>query len=358
MLALKLIKGDPYGKDNYSAYDFQRIEPSPALAKAIEEELALWEFHIERVEVYDHDEYGKERSVSQGTPIPATADGVIPVVWEAQLVAVKRGEALFFIPGGKGIGKLSETLWSESSSRSERYEVETVSIVKLAASKDPVSYRKYEGNPYYSVVGVDPMATEVVLHDGTVKITSDAFDNATALLSLSIPASVKEIGNAAFSGCDKLQSITVDGENPVFKSLGGCLINSQKGVLIAGTAGAQIPAGEGIKVIAMSAFSGVKTRHIAIPEGVRKIEWAAFTHADIGSIVLPKTLKEIESFAFEYGELGAVYFTGTQEDWEGIRIVIRNALLHAAPRYYYAEEKPEGEGRFWHYGENGEIIVW
>ena len=112
MLALKLIKGDPYGKDNYSAYDFQRIEPSPALAKAIEEELALWEFHIERIEVYDHDEYGKERSVSQGTPIPATADGVIPVVWEAQLVAVKRGEALFFIPGGKGIGKLSETLWS------------------------------------------------------------------------------------------------------------------------------------------------------------------------------------------------------------------------------------------------------
>ncbi len=358
MLALKLIKGDPYGKDNFSQYDFEQIEPSAPLEKAIKQELSLWEFHFERVEVYDHDEYGKERSVKEGEPIPATADGAVPVVWEAQLVAVKRGEALFFIPSGKGIGKLSETLWSESSSRWERYEVENVSIVKLAASKDPVSYRKYEGNPYYSVVGVDPMATEVTLHDGTVKITSDAFDNAAELLSLSIPASVKEIGNAAFTGCEKLQSITVDKENAVFKSVGGCLINTQKGFLIASTVNAQIPANEGIKVIAMSAFSGTKIKHIAVPEGVKKIEWAAFTHSDIDSIVLPKTLKEVESFAFEYGELGAVYFTGTQEDWGGIHIVIRNALLHAAPKYYYSEKKPEGEGRFWHYGENGEILIW
>ena len=26
--------------------------------------------------------------------------------------------------------------------------------------------------------------------------------------------------------------------------------------------------------------------------------------------------------------------------------------------YYYSNEKPTTTGKFWHYGENGEVVVW
>ncbi|MBP3437701.1 MAG: leucine-rich repeat domain-containing protein [Clostridia bacterium] len=358
MQVLKLTSGDPYGKDKFYQYALEPMEASPELAEAIEKELSLWEFHFERVEVYDHDEYGKERSVSEGKPVSVLLDKAMPVVWNGRLVAVKRKDALFFIPSGKGIGTLSETLWSESSSRWDRYEVENISIVKNAASEDPVRYEEEGDNPYHTVAGVDPKAKQVSIASGAVVVSSDAFENCNELLSLFIPASVKEIGEVPFSDCKALESITVDEKNPVFKGVGGCLINIQEGFLIVGTADAQIPANEGIEVIGQAAFSERKMGHIAIPEGVKRIDWAAFTHSKIDSVVLPKTLQKVDSFAFEYGELGAIYFTGTKEDWKSIHIGIRNKLLYSAPKYYYSEEKPTEEGNFWHYGENGEIMIW
>ena len=57
-------------------------------------------------------------------------------------------------------------------------------------------------------------------------------------------------------------------------------------------------------------------------------------------------------------ELTTVYYEGTKDDWENISIKKNNDLFVNANRYYYSDEKPTTTGKFWHYGENGEIVVW
>ena len=33
-------------------------------------------------------------------------------------------------------------------------------------------------------------------------------------------------------------------------------------------------------------------------------------------------------------------------------------VLDSLTFYYYSEVEPQTEGNFWHYGENGELLVW
>jgi hypothetical protein len=53
-----------------------------------------------------------------------------------------------------------------------------------------------------------------------------------------------------------------------------------------------------------------------------------------------------------------VYYKGTAEEWDMINIGGSNDYLTNATRYYYSETQPTAEGNWWHYDENGEIVVW
>ena len=54
----------------------------------------------------------------------------------------------------------------------------------------------------------------------------------------------------------------------------------------------------------------------------------------------------------------AISYGGSNEDWDAYSITSDNAPLLAATLYLYSEETPITEGNFWHYGENGEILIW
>jgi hypothetical protein len=59
--------------------------------------------------------------------------------------------------------------------------------------------------------------------------------------------------------------------------------------------------------------------------------------------------------------LTTVYYKGTAADWAEIVIVNvnnYNGKVINATRYYYSETQPMGQGYYWHYDENGEIVVW
>ena len=66
----------------------------------------------------------------------------------------------------------------------------------------------FEGNTLLRYPAAKAESTYVV-PDGTVQIAYEAFENASALTSLSVPASVRKIESFAFSGCTSLQNVTL-----------------------------------------------------------------------------------------------------------------------------------------------------
>lgn len=73
--------------------------------------------------------------------------------------------------------------------------------------------------------------TEVILPSGVSSI-SNSFHGYKNLISITIPESVSNINNSAFSGCDNLISINVDTDNQSFSSFQGCLYNKELSQLI------------------------------------------------------------------------------------------------------------------------------
>ena len=76
---------------------------------------------------------------------------------------------------------------------------------------------------------VDTHIEHLVIPDGTEKIPREAFKGYRNLVSVSVPSSVREIGEFAFADCEKLERVTlheglVSVENDVFN--GCCCLKS------------------------------------------------------------------------------------------------------------------------------------
>jgi serine/threonine protein kinase len=74
--------------------------------------------------------------------------------------------------------------------------------------------------------------TGITIPDSVTSIGSGAFAGCKGLSSIHIPASVSNIEIDAFPGCIALTAITVDAANPFYSSVEGALFNKQKTVLI------------------------------------------------------------------------------------------------------------------------------
>ena len=73
------------------------------------------------------------------------------------------------------------------------------------------------------------------------------------------------------------------------------------------------------------------------------------------------SVTSIGNSAFYGSSLTSVYYKGTAEEWAEISISSYNAPLTNATRYYYIENEadlPTDGGNYWHYDENGEVVVW
>ena len=76
-------------------------------------------------------------------------------------------------------------------------------------------------------------------------------------------------------------------------------------------------------------------------------------------MVIPDSVTSIGNSAFmDCRSLTSVYYEGTAEEWGRISIGASNSYLTNATRYYYSETQPTEEGNWWHYDENGEVVVW
>ena len=168
--------------------------------------------------------------------------------------------------------------------------------------------------------------TDITLPSGLTTIGSSAFSH-TAITSITIPGTVHTISTNAFWHCPSLTSVTL------------C---------------------EGIVVIDVEAFAWAPIKEIVIPDSVEIIERRAFESCnELTAIVIGKGVKTIETSAFNYCYNSDKYYRGSEEDWNNITISNRDfTTLDTSRLYFYSETKPEGEGKFWHYDEDGKPVKW
>ncbi len=139
--------------------------------------------------------------------------------------------------------------------------------------------------------------TSIQLPESLTSIGNEAFSECGSLTSIHLPESVKSIGDNPFSMC-KLLSITCD--SPYFWVVDGFLI-SKEGKLIASLSDkTHITIPESVKSIGDMAFWGCTSlTSIQLPESVKSIETSAFYACrSLTSIHLPESVKSIGNSAF------------------------------------------------------------
>ena len=121
-------------------------------------------------------------------------------------------------------------------------------------------------------------SNSVIPSDGSVTaIGNGAFYGCSKLNSLTIPDSVTSIGNEAFYNCFGLANITVSQNNPVYHSEGNCLIRTSDKTLALGCSNSVIPSDGSVSAIGDGAFYGCYyLTSITIPATVWTIGYEAF----------------------------------------------------------------------------------
>ena len=136
-----------------------------------------------------------------------------------------------------------------------------------------------------SVTKIDASAFEgrsslesIIIPDGVKTIGSNAFYGCTGLKSITISGTVTTINNAAFGYCGNLSEINVDSGNPFYHCAGNCLIETESKTLIKGCNNSVIPMDGSVTSIGDAAFSGCDTlESISIPDSVTSIGTNAFS---------------------------------------------------------------------------------
>lgn len=141
--------------------------------------------------------------------------------------------------------------------------------------------------------------TKINLPQGLQKIGNYAFSKCTKLQSLTIPASVSEIGKEIFGSASNINKISVDKKNKKYDSRENCnaIIETATNTLIFGCGKTTVP--KDVTKIGDDAFSGCKNLvEIKLPDSVTSIGHWCFRESSLKSIVIPDTVTKIGQGAF------------------------------------------------------------
>ena len=138
-----------------------------------------------------------------------------------------------------------------------------------------------------------------------IEIGYTAFAGFADMKSVSLPASVKTIGEAAFRGCTSLESITVRGKSESYATEDGILFNSAKTELVAYPAGRKNGAytlPQSVDTVGRYAFyASANLKNLTLTNSVKTIAKDAFSYSTgLEKIVLSEQVSEIPEDAFAY----------------------------------------------------------
>ena len=162
---------------------------------------------------------------------------------------------------------------------------------------------------------------EVIIPEGIERIGYFQFAYCSELRSIYISSTVTFIDNELACGSEKLESLVVDENNPVYHSQNNCIIETKSKKMIAGCRTSVIPDDGSVTIIGDRAF--IKTKNLTsinVPEGIISIEYSAFSECyELTSIYLPSTIEKFDDDVFRFDDkLTDIYFNGTMEQWNSI----------------------------------------
>ena len=146
---------------------------------------------------------------------------------------------------------------------------------------------------------------EYVIPEGTSEIGPGAFQKCVYLEKISLPSSLKVIGEDAFRWCSALEEIEYS-EDTMIETIGENAFNSCDSLKEI-----ELPP---VKVIEQSAFGdcgSLQTVHLA--EGTREIGDSVFTDTAVSSPVFPKSLKKIGNYVFGRDSFNDGFLPGRTE---------------------------------------------
>ena len=176
---------------------------------------------------------------------------------------------------------------------------------------------------------------------------------AANLLEIIVGENIKIVGDSAFYGCTG-RKITIEGklESIGEKAFFGC--DQLK----------KIELGGGISEVPYEAFSGCTSLEVVIlSDSVSSIAENAFEDCSkLNLFIAHPSLKTISDSAFiGCDALKEIYYYGSAEDWALTEIAEGNHgndSIIDAEVYYYSEQEPTGDGKYWYFDRKGNVRVW
>ncbi len=247
-------------------------------------------------------------------------------------------------------------------------------------------YLKYtlsNDETYYTVTGIGDYTDEneiVVIPElycglPVKGIGRRAFASCENIVSITVPASVEYIDYGAFYGCSALTELTVPFVGASGDAVGyrihlgyvfGCAtyyapVNNyhyrSENPYMDGEAVDGLPPEDGYYYFRYYIPSSLKRVAVTGTESVK--DYALRNCGFIESIIIDTAVTSIGVEAF-YGctALAEVYYLGAEESWSDVSVDSGNDALSSAELYFYSEQEPGKDGNFWHYGDNGETVIW
>lgn len=211
-------------------------------------------------------------------------------------------------------------------------------VFMRAASKDITSCNIYPDTKaiYDDAFSECTHLTDITIPDRITSIGSRAFYNCNNLTAVAIPDSVTTIGASAFSYCNSLAKFEIRAENANYSvDSNGILYNKDQTILIQapGTIQGNITIPNGVTTVSDLAFAACYSlTGVTIPDSVTSIGESAFSYCIfLNKVTIGTNIATIGDFAFSFcTDLHSVCYSGSQADWEKIKIGFDNDFLTQA----------------------------
>lgn len=182
---------------------------------------------------------------------------------------------------------------------------DTATLTKFTGTNADVPEKVTKGDKTYTVTAIGRYAFAIQNSSGNPS------KNET-LTSVTIPDSIKTIGDHAFASCEKIQTIKIPDSVTEIETgtFGHCyLLNSVK-----------LPIN--LTTIGDAAFSYCSAlTSIKLPEGLTTVGDGSFCATGLTNITIPKSLKKVGQTAFwsSPNAIQTVTYTGTLDQWEALK---------------------------------------